>query len=65
MAHLATDSGNQLNIFSESNLIDSIINCLGGKEITGKEKMELQEEITRQEETRKKVQGWLSWYNRS
>ena len=64
MAHLATDTGNQLNMFSESDLVDSIINCLGGKEITGKEKMELQEEIARQEEFKEKIGNWLSWYNK-
>lgn len=64
MAHLATDTGNQLNMFSENDLVNSIIDCLGGKEITGKKKMELQEEIARQEETKKKVQSWLSWYDK-
>ncbi|MFA7201962.1 MAG: hypothetical protein WC099_03135 [Candidatus Paceibacterota bacterium] len=65
MAHLATDTAVQLQMFSESNLIDSIIQELGGKEIVGKEKIKMEAEMARQEETKKKIKGWLSWYDRN
>ena len=65
MAHLIADPTAQLSMFPESDLVSSIIYNLGAKEITGKEKMDLQEEITRQEETKKKVKNWLSWYDKN
>ena len=65
MAHLIADPTAQLSMFPESDLVSSIIYNLGAKEITGKEKRKMEEEMARQEETRKKIHDWLSWYDKN
>ncbi len=65
MAHSHNNDDSQLNLLTDDTLTTAIKEELGGKEIFGEEKIQIEKEIQRQDSVKEKTKVYLSWYDKN